>query len=99
MENREYWSGKFITSLKENEVFVFGSNPEGIHGAGGAKAALEFGARFSNGRGLMGNSYALVTKNLNAGFTEKATGITYHKDGYCSVSESQIKENIDELYE
>ena len=27
MENREYWSGKFITSLKENEVFVFGSNP------------------------------------------------------------------------
>ena len=63
------------------------------------KAALEFGAKFSNGRGLMGNSYALVTKNLNAGFTEKATGITYHKDGYCSVSESQIKENIDELYE
>ena len=27
MENREYWSGKFITFLKENEVFVFGSNP------------------------------------------------------------------------
>lgn len=23
----EYWSGKKITSLKENEIFVFGSNP------------------------------------------------------------------------
>ncbi len=27
MKNKEYWSGKFITSLKENEIFVFGSNP------------------------------------------------------------------------
>lgn len=24
---REYWSGNKITSLKENEIFVFGSNP------------------------------------------------------------------------
>ena len=27
MENREYWSGDKIYSVKENEVFVFGSNP------------------------------------------------------------------------
>ncbi len=58
-----------------------------------------FGAKFGNGRGLQGSSYALVTKNLNAGFTEKSTGITYHIDGYCSVSVEQIKANIDELYE
>ena len=99
MNNREYWQGNIIKSLTDNEIFVFGSNPEGIHGAGGAKAAVTFGARFGNGRGLQGSSYALVTKNLNAGFTEKSTGITYNKDGYCSVSEEQIRTNIDELYE
>lgn len=99
MKNREYWQGKIINSLKDNEVFVFGSNPQGIHGAGGAKAAITFGAKFGTGRGLMGKSYGLVTKNLNAGFTEKSTGITYHKEGYCSVSKEQIRTNIDELYE
>ena len=26
-DSNKNWSGKFITSLKENEVFVFGSNP------------------------------------------------------------------------
>lgn len=97
--NRQYWSGTVINKLQDNEVFVFGSNPEGIHGAGGAKAAVAFGARFGQGRGLVGNTYALVTKNLNAGFTEKSTGIVYEKDGYCSVSESQIRANIDELYD
>ncbi len=99
MEQREYWQGNIIKLLSDNEVFVFGSNPEGIHGAGGAKAALSFGAQMGIGRGLKGNSYALVTKNLHAGFTEKSTGITYPKEGYCSVSEAQIKSNIDELYE
>lgn len=27
MKNREYWSGDKIYSIKENEVFVFSSNP------------------------------------------------------------------------
>ncbi len=27
MEQREYWQGNIIKSLKENEVFVFGANP------------------------------------------------------------------------
>lgn len=95
----KYWQGKIISSLKENEVFVFGSNPEGIHGAGGAKAAVSFGAKFGVGRGLMGKTYALVTKNLKAGYKEESSGIIYTKEGYCSVSPEQIKANIDELYE
>lgn len=98
-ENREYWSGTVINSLKLNEFFVFGSNPEGRHGAGAAKAAMSFGAQYGQGRGLSGNSYALITKNLKAGYTEKATGITYEEEGYCSVSLPQISENIRELYE
>ena len=54
-----------ITTLKENEVFVFGSNPQGRHGMGAAKLAIDnFGAIYGKGRGFAGQSYALVTKNL-----------------------------------
>ena len=67
-----YYSG-YINELKENEVFVFGSNPEGRHGAGAAKVAREqFGAVYGQGEGLQGNAYALPTKDLrvkeNRGF-------------------------------
>lgn len=94
-----FWTGENIKELKENQVFVFGSNPQGRHGAGAAKAAMEFGAKYGIGRGLQGQTYALITKNLEAGFVEKATGITYAKEGYGSVSKDQISKNIDELYE
>jgi ribA/ribD-fused uncharacterized protein len=98
-ENREYWSGTAVNSLQLNEIFVFGSNPEGRHGAGAAKAAVNFGAQYGQGRGLAGNTYALITKNLKAGYTEKATGITYEQEGPRSVAIEQISENIRELYE
>lgn len=98
----KYWSGKKIEKLAENEIFVYGANPEGINGAGAAKAAMSLskGAKNGIGRGFNGsNAYALVTKSLNAGFLEKSTGILYDKEGYCSVSPEQIRANIDELYE
>jgi hypothetical protein len=54
-----------IRTLKLNEVFVFGSNLAGRHGAGAAKLAMQkFGARYGVGRGLQGQSYALPTKDL-----------------------------------
>jgi hypothetical protein len=82
-----------------NNIFVFGSNPEGRNSAGAAKAAMNFGAKYGVGRGLQGNTYALVTKNLKAGFTEKATGVTYEKDGFRSVSSEQISDNVKEMYD
>lgn len=99
MKTNKFWSGTIISKLEDNQIFVFGSNPEGIHGAGGAKAALAFGAKFGQGRGFIGKTYALVTKNLNAGFLEKSTGITYELAGDCSVSKEQISQNIQELYD
>jgi ribA/ribD-fused uncharacterized protein len=101
MENRKYWSGKKIIGLTSSEVFVFGSNPKGVHGLGAAKTAMQYGAQYGVGRGLSGQSYALVTKVLDnqAGYFEKSTGITYNKTGYLSVSLEQIMANIDELYE
>lgn len=55
-----------ITQLKENQIFLFGSNEKGVHGAGAAKLALnKFGARYGVGRGLQGQSYALPTKDFD----------------------------------
>ncbi|MBQ2539066.1 MAG: hypothetical protein IKK04_09210 [Bacteroidales bacterium] len=53
---------EFITHLKENEIFVFGSNLAGMHGGGAARIALErFGAKMGQGVGLQGQSYAIPT--------------------------------------
>lgn len=92
-----YWSGKVIKTLEANQIFVFGSNPEGRHGMGAAKAAMSFGAKYGKGRGLHGQTYALVTKNLKAGFTE-ADGTHYKLAGNKSVSLVDIRDNIQELY-
>jgi hypothetical protein len=52
-------------SLPQNgEVFVFGSNLAGIHGAGAAFAAHKlFGAKWGMGIGHFENSYAIPTKD------------------------------------
>ena len=53
----KHYTGNIIP--EENTVFVFGSNPEGRHGAGAAKIAKEkFGAIYGQGEGLQGSSYA-----------------------------------------
>lgn len=45
-------------------IFVFGSNLAGRHGAGAAKAARQHhGAIYGQGVGLQGNSYAIPTKD------------------------------------
>jgi hypothetical protein len=88
-----------VSKLSENQVFVFGSNPEGIHGAGAAKvAANHYGAIMGMGRGHMGQSYGLVTKNLTPNYTEELSGITYKKAGMKSVSKMQMLINVIHLY-
>ncbi len=52
----------FITSLNDNEVFVFGSNLAGAHGGGAARIAYEkFGAEWGVGVGPTGKCYAIPT--------------------------------------
>ncbi len=51
-----------VTQLKENEVFVFGSNLQGAHAGGAARTAYNhFGAVWGEGVGLHGQSYAIPT--------------------------------------
>jgi len=53
---------EFITELKPNEIFVFGSNLGGMHGGGAARVAyIKFGAIMGQGVGLQGQSYAIPT--------------------------------------
>lgn len=52
----------FITELKDNEIFVFGSNLAGAHGGGAARIAYQkFGAVWGQGVGLHGRTYAIPT--------------------------------------
>ena len=51
-----------ISELKADEVFVFGSNLEGMHGGGAAYTAFKkFGAALGCGVGHRGQSYAIPT--------------------------------------
>jgi len=50
-------------------IFVFGSNRQGRHGAGAAKFALaNHGAIYGQPEGLQGQSYAIITKELRPGW-------------------------------
>lgn len=60
-------SGYIDTPLPDEQVFVFGSNPDGNHNGGAAAVALLlFGAKMGVAEGLAGHSYALpsVVGNL-----------------------------------
>ena len=53
---------EMITTLKENEIFVFGSNLAGMHAGGAARIAhSKFGAEWGNGVGRQGSCYAIPT--------------------------------------
>lgn len=60
------YTPEIVNILKPNEVFVYGSNQYAIHGAGAAKAALNFGAIYKDVPiGLCGQTYGIVTKSFN----------------------------------
>ena len=50
-----------VTSLDADEIFVFGSNLEGMHQSGAARTAMQWGAVMGQGVGLQGQTYAIPT--------------------------------------
>lgn len=76
---------------EKGTIFVFGSNPEGRHGAGSAAVAVrQFGAHYGQGEGLQGNAYALPTTELRP---------EYQEEGYNqSIPEDKIIKAIGRLY-
>lgn len=82
---RKTYTG-LIEKLEANQIFVFGSNTEGRHGAGAAAVAAKlFGAKYGQAKGPQGRSYAICTKDL-----------TYDK--HPSVSKKFIIDQIKDLY-
>lgn len=61
MYNRKFTPNK-IANLEDNEIFVFGSNLDGLHGGGAARVAYQkFGAQWGKGVGMQGKSYGIPT--------------------------------------
>lgn len=59
---------KELFPLRRNEILVFSSNTEGKHGKGLAELAFQkAGAKYGQARGMQGQSYAIVTKDLKLG--------------------------------
>lgn len=83
-----YFVGNIVP--EKDTIFVFGSNPEGRHGAGSAAVAVKyFGAKYGQGEGLQGTAYALPTTELRFN--------TMQKTGH-SLPVEIIKENIRKMY-
>jgi hypothetical protein len=51
-----------IRHLAPNQIFCYGANAAGIHGAGAAKLALRWGAKMGQ-YGLVGQTYGIPTKD------------------------------------
>ena len=76
-----------ITDLKENQIFVFGSNESGRHGKGAAKTALKWGAKWGQPEGLQGRTYGIPTKNASISNTLSLSKIDkyvqlFHEEAY-----------------
>lgn len=82
MKNNRYkYTPEQIDELADGEIFVFGSNPWGVHNAGAARHATQrFGAIVGKGIGLQGSSYAIPTTYKDA------THIKSHVDEFIAFA-------------
>jgi hypothetical protein len=78
-----------ITKLKENEVFVFGSNEGGKHGKGAAKSALSWGAKWGQASGLQGRTYGIPTKDSSVRRVLSVAEIKSYVDDFIEFAKSR----------
>lgn len=84
MKNRV--TPKNIQELEPNQVFVFGSNEAGRHGAGAAKQALKWGAVYGKAQGLQGQTYAIPTKNQTVQYALPVEAIEAYINAFIRVA-------------
>ena len=85
---------EYITELKPNEVFVFGSNESGRHGRGAARDALKFGAKYGQANGMQGRTYAIPTVNSSISDALSLAKIKYWVD----IFVEHVKNNPDKIF-
>lgn len=76
-----------IQELGPNQVFVFGSNEAGRHGAGAAKQALKWGAVYGKAQGLQGQTYAIPTKDQTVTSTLDLELVEIYVDRFIKVAQ------------
>jgi hypothetical protein len=88
-----------ITELKEDEIFVFGSNESGRHGKGAAKTAMKWGAIYGQASGIQGQTYGIPTKNASISKTLPLDKIAFyvHKFTIFAQKQSDLKFFVTEI--
>jgi hypothetical protein len=84
-----------ITELKDNQIFVFGSNLSGKHGRGAAKTALSWGAKWGQAKGLQGKTYGIPTKDASVTRTLSINEIAPFVDDFIEFAKNN--KNLDFL--
>ena len=94
LKKREYYSEirnimrtykGYIKKLKDNQILLFGGNPEFRHGKGNALLAVKIAGAIYGKGGIQGNSICIITKDLT-------------KRKHPSVSKEFIIQQIGEFY-
>jgi len=78
-----------ITNPSENQVFVFGSNEAGRHGAGAARDALSWGAVWGIAEGLQGRTYGIPTKDESVWRVLTVDEIKHYVDRFIEFARSR----------
>jgi hypothetical protein len=90
---------EYIGYLKPHEIFVFGSNQSGRHGAGAAKQALGWGAKWGQAEGIQGKTYGIPTKDFSVNRTLSINEIKPYVDRFIKFAEAhpQLKFLVTEI--
>ena len=79
----------FVERLEANEVFVFGSNLNGVHAGGASLMALRsFGAEWGQTEGLQGKSYAIPTDIRGEAVDNVSAYLKKHIDKFLNYAKS-----------
>jgi hypothetical protein len=73
-----------ITHLEPNQIFVYGANEAYIHGAGAARLAMRWGAKYG-ADGLVGQTYGIPTKDRQI-YTLPLDKIRLHVDDFLALA-------------
>jgi hypothetical protein len=82
--NNTWWTNK--------DIFVFGSNTEGRHNGGAAKAAMDqYHAIYGQARGLQGQSYGIVTIDFSGNEIVNLNTISKELDNFIQFATKNNK--------
>jgi len=73
-----------IRHLEPNQIFVYGANEAYIHGAGAAKLAMKWGAKYG-AAGIVGQTYGIPTKDRQI-YTLPLDKIQAHVDTFLATA-------------